>query len=543
MKRLIVILIVLTSSRMSAQYVQDVMHIHNAVGGVVSAIASKGDRFVMAFGTGDFVQFGDNELYTDLADKALIVLKSENLSTIWTSGLEFEEYDISYINDASFDNDGNIYLCGSSRSASYSIGELQHTASGFVLKLDPEGNPLWLHGIEHFTPESIAASIDNGAVVVGHFIDTLSFAGDTYFNPDPNGNWFPPIDACILKISAEETEEWAHAYSTIYDEEFIDVDIDQNGNIAVLGNSHSDTLYFNNEIVIDRTFLFNYSPDGVEQWFRGNSSLVSFDNVNSGFSLAIEVSEEGDIHWLHSFSISADTLFTPVGNILKQDCELLDTHAIKAAYKFSNDGLLIDVFGFSCVDMSQKWGMLPIGNQLLLSGEFRSTVNITDDITLYSTSYADNGFIMLLDQNMEPIWHIQTTEQNEDAKVHLTTSIALNNSVIVAGAFETEFAYENYAFTPDQGFDNILILLDTTNSIGEMDMPYISVFPNPVSYNLSIQNLPATTTQIKILDTTGRLLMTEYNKQQIDVAHLPSGIYLIEVSTDESRAVLKFVKE
>ncbi len=72
----------------------------------------------------------------------------------------------------------------------------------------------------------------------------------------------------------------------------------------------------------------------------------------------------------------------------------------------------------------------------------------------------------------------------------------------------------------------------------------VSVYPNPTDGLLSISGIsPNNKSTIKITDTTGRLVMTEYNKQQIDVAHLPSGIYFIEVSTEESRAVHRFVKE
>lgn len=72
----------------------------------------------------------------------------------------------------------------------------------------------------------------------------------------------------------------------------------------------------------------------------------------------------------------------------------------------------------------------------------------------------------------------------------------------------------------------------------------VSIYPNPTNGMLSISGIsPNDKSTIKITDTTGRLVITEYNKQQIDVAHLPSGIYFIEVSTDESRMVLRFVKE
>ncbi|MFN0031628.1 MAG: T9SS type A sorting domain-containing protein, partial [Flavobacteriales bacterium] len=80
--------------------------------------------------------------------------------------------------------------------------------------------------------------------------------------------------------------------------------------------------------------------------------------------------------------------------------------------------------------------------------------------------------------------------------------------------------------------------IDVAAALGAM-----VISPNPATSTLTIQNLPLGTNQIKILDTTGRILSTHQNQTQIDISNLPSGIYLIEIITDESRTVLQFVKE
>lgn len=76
------------------------------------------------------------------------------------------------------------------------------------------------------------------------------------------------------------------------------------------------------------------------------------------------------------------------------------------------------------------------------------------------------------------------------------------------------------------------------------DKDYFSIYPSPVSNVLSISGIsPSDKPTIKITDAIGRHVMSEYNKQQLDVAHLRRGIYFIEVITEGSRAVLRFVKE
>lgn len=84
--------------------------------------------------------------------------------------------------------------------------------------------------------------------------------------------------------------------------------------------------------------------------------------------------------------------------------------------------------------------------------------------------------------------------------------------------------------------DYLPSLIDDTSN-------FKAIFPNPAIDQLNISGLPLSINfKTTITDTSGRLLMTEYNQQQMDVAHLPSGIYFIEVGTEESRVVLRFVK-
>ncbi len=117
------------------------------------------------------------------------------------------------------------------------------------------------------------------------------------------------------------------------------------------------------------------------------------------------------------------------------------------------------------------------------------------------------------------------------------------------GAIMNCFTYTDQSYTQTFEFNtpNLLNLIEAEcdfDGVSELLDGIFEVFPNPAIDLIQIKNIGnSSISKIKITDTTGRLVMTEYNKQQIDVAHLPGGIYFIEVSTDESRSVLKFVKE
>jgi len=71
-----------------------------------------------------------------------------------------------------------------------------------------------------------------------------------------------------------------------------------------------------------------------------------------------------------------------------------------------------------------------------------------------------------------------------------------------------------------------------------------SIFPDPTSNYIVIET--SQNAEITILDIQGQLnktLVSSGNKTNIDVSGFPSGIYIVEVKTDEGIAVKKFVKE
>ena len=72
----------------------------------------------------------------------------------------------------------------------------------------------------------------------------------------------------------------------------------------------------------------------------------------------------------------------------------------------------------------------------------------------------------------------------------------------------------------------------------------MSIYPNPAIDNLIIEAPQKST--IEILDIQVQLiksLITRGNKTSIDVSALPSGVYIVEVKTENGIAVKKFVKE
>jgi len=88
-------------------------------------------------------------------------------------------------------------------------------------------------------------------------------------------------------------------------------------------------------------------------------------------------------------------------------------------------------------------------------------------------------------------------------------------------------------------------------SVG-LDKASINIYPNPASetVNFSYDFAKPTNVNIRIMDLTGRTLKTmdmgraNVGDQsfKIDVASLPEGTYMLEFTTEDARAITKFIK-
>jgi hypothetical protein len=69
----------------------------------------------------------------------------------------------------------------------------------------------------------------------------------------------------------------------------------------------------------------------------------------------------------------------------------------------------------------------------------------------------------------------------------------------------------------------------------------ISIYPNPTSSTLSISGINSEFSY-QITDLQGKTLKQGTNEKQIEIEHLPAGIYVIGIATDKDLKQLRFVK-
>lgn len=82
-------------------------------------------------------------------------------------------------------------------------------------------------------------------------------------------------------------------------------------------------------------------------------------------------------------------------------------------------------------------------------------------------------------------------------------------------------------------------------SVNGMNTSTLSIYPNPVSERLYINNLPEQA-NIKVINVLGEVVLLTKSpnaKAGLDVSELPQGLYIMSVDTDEKVTLMRFVKE
>lgn len=72
----------------------------------------------------------------------------------------------------------------------------------------------------------------------------------------------------------------------------------------------------------------------------------------------------------------------------------------------------------------------------------------------------------------------------------------------------------------------------------------LQIFPNPVSDILTVKlNSQISIRSIKTFNLIGKEVSHSYNKNYIDLNHLNSGLYIIEIKTNTNTFYKKIIKE
>ena len=116
------------------------------------------------------------------------------------------------------------------------------------------------------------------------------------------------------------------------------------------------------------------------------------------------------------------------------------------------------------------------------------------------------------------------------------------NPTFVAGLLDTipEDDFEDFGLLRFPAANTVYRLTPSTSGIHSYADMNVSVYPNPVSDLMTING--ADNALVQIFDVNGKLLVSEVYNQPISVSELPSGLYMVKITTDQGSVVKKIVK-
>lgn len=143
---------------------------------------------------------------------------------------------------------------------------------------------------------------------------------------------------------------------------------------------------------------------------------------------------------------------------------------------------------------------------------------------------------------------------------HYCTNIDPNGPCVILLNAHANFYYEtvdlplHYEITTNQ--NNILSLRITNNNsdvayyesepilaVEDFNTTALNIYPNPVTGQLFVGKIATPVHGISIFSLEGKLLLSSKNTQKIDMASLPSGLYLVQIVVDGKINIQKVLKK
>jgi len=441
------------------------------------------------------------------------------------------------------DSHGNIYICGGFNSPSLTIGATTLINKGdydiFIAKYDSSGNVIWAKGFG-------SASLDNAFDIKCDRNDNLYFTGEFTFDSISfdgitlmNAGW---EDVFIVKCDTMGNVIWAKHAGSDHTDIGLSIATANNGDIYLSGQFISDTLSFDNNVVIKDTvlnydytsvFIVKFDSLGNSLWAKsfggglGDAGYVATDDSGNvyisgafwnntinigGIVLANGHSSQGADIYLAKFDLSGNVVWAKKASGAINDATL----------SIASDGKgSIYISGFSNSNYLDFDGTI-----LNNSGGF--------DIFLAKYDFAGN-FIFAKNIGGSRDESVSAVCTDNAGNLYLngqfySTSISLDNIILSNHPINSDVFIARLG--NPAGID------ESNNSSG------ISLFPNPSTDNITL--IIPEKAIIEFLNIEGQKVKSMNANESItniDISGFAKGMYFIKVKTDNGVTIKKFIKE
>ncbi|MFC2110595.1 SBBP repeat-containing protein [Bacteroidota bacterium] len=454
------------------------------------------------------------------------------------------------------DSADNLYILGRFQETvdfDPNIGVSNLTSNGgddiFIQKLDSNGNFLWVRQIGNSDSEfgsSISTDTNLDIYIVGNFNGTVDFDPDNGItNLTSNGS----SDIYILKLDSNGSFIWVKQIGGTGSDFGVKATTDVNGNVYLV-NRFEGTVDFDPGIAVN-----NITADGFTDFFvekldsNGNLIWVKTLTYSSGEvdANSIKIESNGAIviggHFVGTIDFDPDIGITNLSSNTNGDGDIF-------IQKLNQNGGFIWVkqIGGSADDFIQGM-ILDSNNDIYITGGFQNTVDFDPGTGI--SNLTPNGpsdiYIAKLNTSGDLVWVSQIGGASVDAANSIT--VDLNNELILVGAFSdtVDFNLSNQTniLTSIGTFDSFILKLDNqTLGIEDFTKNKIKIYPNPSSGKFFFTYNDKELKNVRIFNISGQEIYNLKNccKVELDL-NLQSGIYLMQVETNNKLETLKFIIE
>lgn len=445
------------------------------------------------------------------------------------------------IEDFIIDEDANCYVVGYFEYTLIINGEPFYPlgfGEGYALKYNSQGDILWikiLTGDQFNRVNSVGISKMGDIILSGINNSQSIFLPNTVL---PTGSFIAklnPSDGQVTDSKIFSTEQlWV---STIT--------IDNWDNI-ILGGTYEDGVIFNNELYTSQNsshdgFIAKLDNDLNEIWFKsvGSANILYSEDVK-----AIKSDETG-----YYFSGVYGDKITIDSHELESKGEI-DTYVAK----LNLDGDL-EWISIIAGESSERILDLSINETFVyVTGVYKSTIEFPDK-TLHPLGISDILVVKYLKTGEYVASYTGGGSQNQDDYLYtdISNSIVVNeqNDIYVTGklsgpGYFGDISYK--AYSKSDYFVGIISEDEQTKSFEKYDCEYknpiISIYPNPTYGEVNVIS-DNTIIELSIIDTFGRKIssfdsLTNYS--QMDISHLPSGLYIFNFYTKAGQKYIRVIK-
>lgn len=384
------------------------------------------------------------ESLENVSDKTVII--DPVPTRLWGTfyGDETNSYQSLKSSSINTDSFGNVYVSGSTNAlnSSYATTGAHQTTqysaylNGIIEKFSPEGIRLWgtYYGGQYYTDlADIKIDFQNNVIVTGSTQSQTNISTTGSYKSNLTGY----SDAFLAKFNNDGVRLWGTYFGGEYEDLGFAVDVDNNNNIYLIGQTTSNT-----EIAINSNFQTNINIDpnasntidGYLAKFESGGNLIWSTYVGGE-----NRDQLNDIAIKNNYLIIGGITYS-FNNISTPDVfqELHDPipHPDGVLYKFSLDGERIwsTYYGGEQIDYIYAVEVDDEDN-IYIGGETASNNNITTLGSFDSTNtFSYKGFFAKLNKNGQRIWGSYL------GQAHVYSILFKNNSIYLGA---TEYGYTN----------------------------------------------------------------------------------------------------